>query len=114
MGAHRPLLGPWGEPYLIGYLGADGWLAQRWDTHETLRDQTPHGLREKIIKDYTAYPVSRQVAPVRMTARRRPAAGSRPRASKRAAAEQTSRCIRLLVSLNVAHQRPTYGGAHAA
>jgi len=28
------------------------WVAQRRDTHETLRDETPLGLREQIIADY--------------------------------------------------------------
>jgi len=54
----------WGEAYIINCLGPGDWLAERRDTHETLRDQTPLDLRERIIADYTARPVSRAVAPL--------------------------------------------------
>jgi len=53
----------WGEAYIINCLGPGDWLAERRDTHETLRGQTPLDLRERIITDYTARPVSRTVAP---------------------------------------------------
>ncbi len=49
----------WGEAYIINCLGAGLWIAERRDTHETLRDETPLGLRDRIIGDYTARPVSR-------------------------------------------------------
>ncbi len=50
----------WGEAYVINCLGLGNWTAERRDTHETLRDETPLGLRDRIIADYTARPVSRQ------------------------------------------------------
>jgi hypothetical protein len=50
----------WGEAYIINCLGAGQWIAARRDTHETLRDETPLGLRDRIIADYAARPVSRQ------------------------------------------------------
>jgi hypothetical protein len=42
-------------------LGTGRWTAERRDTHETLRDQTPLGLRDQIIADYTARKVSRNL-----------------------------------------------------
>jgi hypothetical protein len=53
----------WGSAYVISRPAPDAWIAQRRDSRETLRDQTPLGLRSKIIADYTARPVSRAVAP---------------------------------------------------
>ena len=38
-------------------------MAQRRDNRETLRADNPDGLRDAILADYTARPVSRQVAP---------------------------------------------------
>ena len=61
----------WGEAYIINCLGPGDWLAERRDTHETLRGQSPLGLRERIIADYTTQPVSRAVAP--LMRRERPA-----------------------------------------
>ena len=49
----------WGEAYVINRLGLGRWTAERRDTHETLRDQTPLGLRDKIISDYSARKVPR-------------------------------------------------------
>ena len=49
----------WGEAYVINCLGLGRWTAERRDTHETLRDQTPLGLRDKIIADYSVRKVSR-------------------------------------------------------
>jgi hypothetical protein len=43
----------WGEAYVINCLGLGRWTAERRDTHETLRDQTPLGLRDKIIATLT-------------------------------------------------------------
>src|SRR5260370_349128 len=40
-------------------LGLGKWTAERRDTHETLRDETPLGLREKIIADYASRRVPR-------------------------------------------------------
>jgi hypothetical protein len=51
----------WGEAYIINCLGLGTWIAERRDTRETLRDETPLGLRDKIIADYTARPVSRDL-----------------------------------------------------
>ena len=53
----------WGDAYLISFSGPDVWLAQRRDNRETLRADNPADLREKIVADYAAHPVSRQVAP---------------------------------------------------
>ena len=39
--------------------GTGRWTAERRDTHETLRDQTPLGLRDQIIADYAARKVRR-------------------------------------------------------
>jgi hypothetical protein len=49
----------WGEAYVINCLGLGRWTAERRDTHETLRDHTPLGLRDKIIADYSARKVPR-------------------------------------------------------
>jgi hypothetical protein len=49
----------WGEAYVICHPEPDVWTAQRRDTHETLRDFTPVGLRDQIIRDYTARSVKR-------------------------------------------------------
>ncbi len=54
----------WGEAYIINCLGLADWTAERRDTHAMLRHQTPLGLRERIIADYTARPVSRAAAPL--------------------------------------------------
>ena len=51
----------WGSAYVVSCPSVDLWIAQRRDTRETLRAETPLGLREKIIWDYTARPVSRDV-----------------------------------------------------
>jgi hypothetical protein len=51
----------WGSAYIISCHGAGLWIAQRRDTRETLRAETPLGLRDKIIADYTARPVSRDL-----------------------------------------------------
>jgi len=49
----------WGEAYVINCLGLGRWTAERRDTHETLRDQTPLGLRDKIVADYSVRRVPR-------------------------------------------------------
>jgi hypothetical protein len=51
----------WGEAYVINCLGTGRWTAERRDTHEMLRDQTPLGLRDQIIADYAARKVSRSL-----------------------------------------------------
>ena len=53
----------WGGAYLISFFEPDNWVAQRRDNREMLRADNPVDLREKIVADYTAHPVSRQVAP---------------------------------------------------
>jgi len=54
----------WGDAYLIEYFETAGkWVAQRRDSHATMSADSPVDLREKITADYTAQPVSRQVAP---------------------------------------------------
>lgn len=51
----------WGEAYVICRPEPGVWIAERRDTHETIRSDTPLGLRDLIIKDYTARPVSRDL-----------------------------------------------------
>jgi len=51
----------WGSAYIISCHGTGLWIAQRRDTRETLRGGTPLGLRDKIIANYTARPVSRDL-----------------------------------------------------
>jgi len=53
----------WGDAYLISFFEPDIWVAQRRDDRSVLRSDSPADLREKIVTDYTAHPVSRQVAP---------------------------------------------------
>ena len=53
----------WGGAYLISFFEPDNWVAQRRDNRQTLRADSPADLREKIVADYTAHPVSRSVAP---------------------------------------------------
>ena len=50
-----------GETYVINCLGAGRRTAERRDTHQMLRDQSPVGLRDQIIADYAARKVSRSV-----------------------------------------------------
>jgi hypothetical protein len=52
----------WGEAYVISHPEPDVWMAQRRDTYETLRDVTALGLRDQIIRDYTARSVKRGLA----------------------------------------------------
>ncbi len=53
----------WGDAYLIHFFEPDKWVAQRRDSHATMSADSPVDLREKILADYTANPVSRAVAP---------------------------------------------------
>jgi hypothetical protein len=53
------LIWHWGEAYSISNPGLGIWVAERRDNHETLRESTPLGLRDKIIADYTASKVPR-------------------------------------------------------
>jgi hypothetical protein len=50
-----------GSAYMISCHGSGLWVAQRRDTRETLRAETPLSLRDRIIADYTARPVSRDL-----------------------------------------------------
>jgi hypothetical protein len=50
----------WGEAYAIYCHGLGNWTAQRRDTRETLRADTPLGLRDRIIADYAARKVPRR------------------------------------------------------
>ena len=50
----------WGDAYAVCHPPTDTWIAQRRDTRETLKATTPEGLRDKIIADYLARPVSRE------------------------------------------------------
>jgi hypothetical protein len=49
----------WGEAYIINCLAPGNWTAERRDNHATLRADTPLGLRDMIIADYTARSVLR-------------------------------------------------------
>lgn len=52
----------WGGAYLI--TGMSGhWLAQRRDDGRILAASGPEALRELMIQDYRARPVSREAAP---------------------------------------------------
>jgi hypothetical protein len=59
----------WGEAYVINCLGAGRWTAERRDTYETLRNQTPLGARP-----VSAYQTA---VPGRNTNSRPPAASNR-------------------------------------
>jgi hypothetical protein len=51
----------WGSAYIIQCCGPDAWLAQRRDTRKTLRADSAEQLRDKIVADHTANPVSRDL-----------------------------------------------------
>jgi hypothetical protein len=52
----------WGSAYAIA--GAAGcWVARRRDDGRLINAGGPDGLRERIIADYRARPVPREVAP---------------------------------------------------
>jgi len=53
----------WDTAYTLARPEPDVWVAIRRDDHTTLRDSTPLGLRDRIIADYTARPVSRDASP---------------------------------------------------
>jgi hypothetical protein len=52
----------WGEAYMINCPRPGTWNAARRDNGEMLLDQTPLGLRDKIIADYIARKVPRSVS----------------------------------------------------
>jgi hypothetical protein len=47
----------WGSAYRIHFFEPDKWVAQRRDTHDSLKSDTPLGLRDLILEDYTERPV---------------------------------------------------------
>jgi hypothetical protein len=53
----------WEEAYVITRPREGLWVAQRRDNRETLRSDSPFGLRELIIADYSARPVPRELIP---------------------------------------------------
>jgi hypothetical protein len=53
----------WGDAYAVSRPEPDVWLAQRLDTRETLRADTPEALEKAIVADYTARPVPRSGPP---------------------------------------------------
>ena len=61
--ADRPALADlqwhWGSAYKIT-RAAGHWIAQRRDNGRTISASSPDGLRELIIEDYAAQPVSRE------------------------------------------------------
>ena len=62
--ALRALRWNWDEAYTITRPRDGLWIAERRDTRESLRSDTPFGLRELIIADYSARPVPREPVPV--------------------------------------------------
>lgn len=52
----------WGEVYELAITRA-GWVAKRTDNLRALVAATPSELRVKILADYQAEPVPREVAP---------------------------------------------------
>ena len=67
----------WGDAYLIHCLRLGTWVAQRKDSHATIGAEGPDELRDKIVADYRAHPVSRSA----LLPPTRAPAGSGPRAS---------------------------------
>ena len=53
----------WGSAYVINCAALGEWIAQRRDDRATLRADSPEALRDPIVADYTARPVSRDTAP---------------------------------------------------
>ena len=51
----------WSGAYLICHPAPHVWVAQRRDTHETLRADSAETLRDRIIADYFAWPVPRSL-----------------------------------------------------
>jgi hypothetical protein len=51
----------WDTAYEIYHPEPDVWVAVRRDNRETLRADTPDALRDKIVSDYFAHPVSRRL-----------------------------------------------------
>ncbi len=49
----------WGSAYIVSNPEIGVWVAQRRDDRETLRADTPMGLRDKIIENYCARGVPR-------------------------------------------------------
>ena len=60
--ALRDLQWNWGSAYLITGVG-EHWVALRRDDERTLAANGPDVLRELITEDYSARPVSRDIAP---------------------------------------------------
>jgi hypothetical protein len=55
----RPVKRHRGEAYVINCFGLRDWAAGRQQINEILRDETPLGLRDRIIGDLTADPARR-------------------------------------------------------
>ena len=53
----------WGSAYLIASPMPGIWLAQRRDTHQTLKAEDPEALRQLIYQDYFKHPVPRPAVP---------------------------------------------------
>jgi hypothetical protein len=51
----------WGEAYAVSRPEPGVWLAQRRDSRETLRAGSAEELRDAILADYIARPVSREL-----------------------------------------------------
>jgi hypothetical protein len=45
----------WGRAYDIDFDGKR-WTAERWDDGRCLTSETPYGLRDLIVADYSAHP----------------------------------------------------------
>jgi hypothetical protein len=66
----------WGSAYDIRNPLPRVWIAERRDTRDALRADSPVALRDLIVADYTARPVPRDASPARRPPLRRP--GLRP------------------------------------
>jgi hypothetical protein len=51
----------WGDAYSISAAEPDVWVAQRRDNRGTIRADSPAGLRDRILADYLACPVRRDL-----------------------------------------------------
>lgn len=51
----------WGSAYLIAHPGPDTWVAWRRDDQARLHAEDPVQLRDKIVADYAARPVPRDL-----------------------------------------------------
>lgn len=51
----------WGSAYIVAHPGADTWIAERRDDHQTLRAEAAAELLDLIRADYASRPVARRI-----------------------------------------------------